>query len=178
MQRLLLPVLAACCLLASCNTSSTSGSPGSDSTQQKNLKANRDIMRAFTSGDVSIIDSTVAPDLIDHAGPNGPLKGRDTLKAMITQMHASKNEMKMETVQEAASGDYVFAWVHFSGTSDGSMGMPPGPYDMHAVEVSKFKDGMATEHWEFMDEQEMMKMMKPPAGGGAPMPADSSKMKK
>jgi predicted SnoaL-like aldol condensation-catalyzing enzyme len=39
------------------------------------------------------------------------------------------------------------------------MGMPKGPYDMTAIEVSKFKDGKAVEHWSFMNMQEMMKMM-------------------
>ena len=47
--------------------------------------------------------------------------------------------------------------MRFTGTSDGSMGMPKGPYDMKAVEVEKFKDGKAIEHWEFMDPAEMMK---------------------
>ena len=30
---------------------------------------------------------------------------------------------------------------------------------MSTVHVTKFKDGMATEHWEFMQAADMMKMM-------------------
>jgi hypothetical protein len=41
-----------------------------------------------------------------------------------------------------------------------SMGMPAGTnVDMSPIEVSKFKDGKATEHWTFMQPAEMMKMM-------------------
>jgi hypothetical protein len=43
------------------------------------------------------------------------------------------------------------------------MGMPTGPFDMDAIELSKYKDGKAVEHWGFMEMQDMMKMMPPPA---------------
>ncbi len=65
----------------------------------------------------------------------------------------------MEVIKELADDDYVMSWMKFSGTSDGSMGMPKGPFNMEAIEVEKFKDGMAIEHWEFMTMAEMMKMM-------------------
>ncbi|HVT85125.1 MAG TPA: hypothetical protein VHD35_07965 [Chitinophagaceae bacterium] len=48
------------------------------------------------------------------------------------------------------------------------MGMPAGTkYDMTAIEVTKMKDGKATEHWEFMQPSEMMKMMAQPQQGQA-----------
>jgi len=51
-------------------------------------------------------------------------------------------------------------WMHWTGTSNGSMpDMPAGPYDMNGIEVVRFKDGKAVEHWAFMDAREMMKMM-------------------
>jgi len=67
-------------------------------------------------------------------------------------------DMKTETVREVADGDYVYSWMRYTGTSDGTMGMPNGPYDMAAI-VAKFKDGKAIEHWNFMETQSMMKMM-------------------
>lgn len=82
--------------------------------------------------------------------------------------------MKTEKVREVADEDYVYSWMRYSGTSDGSMGMPKGPYDMESIEVSKYKDGKAVEHWAFMEMQDMMKMMPPP-----PPPAqNASKTKK
>jgi hypothetical protein len=34
---------------------------------------------------------------------------------------------------------------------------------MTSIEVSKYKDGKAIEHWNFMEMREVMKMMAPPA---------------
>ncbi len=72
--------------------------------------------------------------------------------------------MNLEVIKELADDEYVFSLIHFSGTSDGAMGMPKGPYDMQAIEVMRCKDGKAVEHWEFMQISDMMKMMgTPPA---------------
>ena len=55
------------------------------------------------------------------------------------------------------------AWMNWTGTSDGSIpDMPAGPIDMNGVEVVRFKDGKAVEHWGFMQPADMMKMMAPP----------------
>jgi hypothetical protein len=35
------------------------------------------------------------------------------------------------------------------------------PIDFHSLEVSKFKDGKAVEHWSYMQPKEMMAMMAP-----------------
>src|SRR5687767_5196009 len=91
----------------------------------------------------------------------GDKKGRESLKAMVNMIHSNFKDMKMEKVREVADDEYVFTWMRYSGTSDGAMGMPKGPYDMSAIEVAKFKDGKAVEHWSFMDMQDMMEMMPP-----------------
>jgi len=59
------------------------------------------------------------------------------------------NSMKAGKVRVVADEDYVYS------TSDGSMGMPKGPYEMKAIEVSKYKDGKAVEHWNFMEAQDI-----------------------
>ncbi len=124
---------------------------------QKNLEATHVVTNAFQTGDVSGIDNAVASDFVDHT-ERGDM-GRDSLKAMITRTHATHKDMKMEIVKELADDDYVMSWMRYTGTSDGSMGMPKGPFDMHGIEVVKFKDGKAIEHWGFMESREMMKMM-------------------
>ena len=125
---------------------------------EKNLAASHIISDAFGSGDISKIDSAVASDFVDHTD-RGDM-GRDSLKAMIKMVNATNKDMKMEIIKELADNDYVFSLMRFTGTSDGSM-MPAGPYDMQALQVVKFKDGKAVEHWEYMEPREMMKMMPP-----------------
>ena len=50
------------------------------------------------------------------------------------------------------------------------------PMTMTSVDVTKFKDGKAVEHWVFMDPLEMMTMMQQNVMGGTEQtaPADST----
>ncbi len=123
---------------------------------RKNLAASHVISDAFGSGDISKIDNVVAEDFVDHTD-RGDMN-RDSLKAMIKMVHATNKDMKMEVIREMADDEYVFTWMRFTGTSDGSM-MPAGPYDMKALQAVRFRDGKAVEHWEFMELRDMMKMM-------------------
>ena len=117
----------------------------------------------------------VADDFIDHTD-RGDKIGRDSLKAMVNWVHANMKDAKTETVREMAEGDYVFSWMRYTGTSDGTMGMPNGPYDMNAIEVAKFKDGKAVEHWNFMEIRDAMKMMGQQPGMDNMNKMDTSRM--
>jgi predicted ester cyclase len=148
------------CCFVSCNNEKTAGETKDDSAATKNLEASRVISKAFGSGDPSMIDSVVAADFVDHTDRGD--KNRDSLKAMISMMRKTFPDMKMEVIKELADDDHVFSLMRFTGTSDGQFGMPKGPYDMQALQVTKFKDGKAIEHWEYMEVREMMKMMPQP----------------
>ena len=150
-------------VFSSCNngtTTETSSAAPSTSMADKNLASSQIVTKAFETGDPSMIDSAVASDFVDHTDRGD--KNRDSLKAMIVQIHKEFPDMKTQVIKEVADDDYVFSLMRFTGTSNGTMGMPKGPYDMHAVQVVKFKDGKAVEHWEYMQPAEMMKMMPPP----------------
>lgn len=169
MKKLLLVLFAATiCFLTACNEkAATEG--GMSEAARKNLDAFHAVDNAFQTGDLSRIDSVVASDFVDHT-PKGDVVGTDSLKAMITMMKKA-GTMKSETKKEFADDEYVMAWLRWTGTSDGSIpDMPAGPYEMNGVEVVRFKDGKAVEHWAFMDAREMMKMM----GGGQPAPSPTS----
>ena len=155
-----------CCI--SCNDEKTAGETKDNSMAEKNLAASRIVTKAFDSGDPSMIDSAVASDFVDHTD-RGDM-GRDSLKAMIVAWKADSKDSKTEVIKELADDEYVFSWLRFTGTTSGTMGMPAGPYDMTSIEVVRFKDGKAVEHWGFMEPREMMKMM------AQPKPADD-KMK-
>ncbi len=149
----------AMCMFASCSNDATTTTKVTTE-EQKNLAANDVIIKAFQTGEVSGIDSVVADDYIDHTD-RGDFKGRDSLKAMVTWVHANMKDAKMEKVREVADGEYVWSWMRYTGNSDGSIGMPAGPYDIQAIELSKYKDGKAVEHWNFMEIQDAIKMMAP-----------------
>ncbi|MDB5222140.1 MAG: hypothetical protein JWN83_807 [Chitinophagaceae bacterium] len=158
MKKIFFAAVAGMLCIMSCNNATTD--KGSDA-RQKNLAASDIIDKAFQTGDVSKIDSVISPDFVDHSD-RGDFKGTDSLKAMVKFVHENMKDMKTEKLHELADDDYVFSWMRWTGTSNGAGGMPSGPYDMHAMEISKFKDGKAIEHWTYMDMKEMMKMMPPP----------------
>lgn len=151
-------------VFSACNNSTESTASEAKQTNsmaEQNLASNRIVTEAFQTGDPSKIDSAVAKDFVDHRD-YGDVTGPDSLKAMVTQMKKQMPDVKTNVIKEVGDDDYVFTLIHFSGTSDGTMGMPKGPFEMHTVEVTKFKDGKAVEHWGYMQPKEMMKMMPPP----------------
>ena len=155
-------------ILVSCGSDKTektaSDSMSSDkkdnSMAEKNLAAMHAVNNAFETGNTGALDSVIADNFVDHTD-RGDKKGLDSLRAMITWMRADSKDMKAEIKKELADDDYAMAWMRFTGTSAGGMGKA-GPYEMNSVEVVKFKNGKAVEHWAFVDMQDMMKMM--PAG--------------
>ena len=166
--------VALCCFCMSCNNNSGGLSP----TAQKNLDACHGVEKAFETKDFSKIGDYIAEDGIDHSGMEGEVKGLANLKASFDKMAAMTEDDKTERVMEMANDEYVMTWNKYSGKmkADG-MGMKAGEtYHMSAVELSKFKDGKATDHWSFMDMADAMKMMAPAPGAAPAMPpADSTK---
>ena len=166
------------CFFTACNSDTKTDSSMSstdNSMTQKNLDATHVVTKAFETGDASMIDSAVASDFVDHS-EHGDM-GRDSLKAMITGMHKEFPDMKMDVIKEVGDNEYVFSLMRVTGTSNGAMGMPKGPYDMHQIQVVRFKDGMAVEHWEYEQPVEMMKMMGQMKPMDNKMSADTTKKK-
>ncbi|MEP7277970.1 MAG: nuclear transport factor 2 family protein [Bacteroidota bacterium] len=163
MKTIHLAVVCFALFMVSCNsdskpavTDNPAGVGAVSSLAQKNLEAVHVVTKAFETGDVSGIDSVVASDFVDHTDKGEG--NRDSLKAMIKAAYATNKNMKMEIVKEVADDNYAFSLMRYSGTGDG-VSMPAGPYDMHMIEVVKFSNGKAVEHWAYMEMGEVTKMM-------------------
>ena len=146
----------------SCKDSTNTGTT-ENSQNEKNLANNRKVYKAIETGDASTIDSLIADDAVDHQGPNGvDIKGGDSIKHMLTEMHNHVKDLKFDVIADAANGDYIFAMANIKGTTnDAWMGMPAGlKMDEKGVDVIKIRDGKMVEHWGFVDANEMMKHMK------------------
>ncbi|MEP6677580.1 MAG: ester cyclase [Ferruginibacter sp.] len=158
--------VAMLCCCMSCNNDAKTGA--ANDAAQKNLAAMKGVNEAIKSNNMSKLGDFIAADAVDHAGMMGDVKGLDSIKSELSKMGATSKDMNFEVIKEIADSEYVFQWCRFTGTNViAQMGMAAGSkYNMTAVEVGKFKDGKAVEHWEFMEPAEMMKMMPPPP----PMP--------
>jgi predicted ester cyclase len=162
MKKILFAASAALvCFLVSCSSKDAGGKLSDKA--QKNLDATHAINKCFETTDFSKLGDYIVTDAVDHAGEHGDVVGLDSIKAELVEMCKKMGDMKSEVVKEFADDDWVFSWQKNSGTMKvAEMGMQPGSkYSFAAIEVSKFKDGKATEHWTFMSAADMMKMMQP-----------------
>lgn len=168
MKRLFLMMTAAVLLLSCENRTDAVGSRAENdnsSMAQRNTEHSREIYRAIETGDVSRLDSVLDEDIIDHNGnPDGSdIKGRDSVKHLLTQIHQYFDGLKIEHLSDATSadGNYHFAMVRMKGKSKTNpWGMPVGvDIDDTMVDVVKIKDGLAAEHWGFMSQQDVNEMM-------------------
>lgn len=168
--------IALTCYFTSCTTKSDSAiSP----TAQKNLDAMHAVSQCFESKDFSKLGDYIATDAVDHAGENGDIKGLDSIKVAFAKEVTGFDNMKTDVIKELADDEYVMSWEHFTATFKvDAMGHKAGDkFDMKEIEVAKFKDGKATEHWSMLEPADVMKMM---AGTPQPpmaMPSDSTKKK-
>jgi ketosteroid isomerase-like protein len=174
MKKLMI-AFAAMALITSCETKVASESnTNAAAADEKNADATRKVYHAIETGDVNGLDTLFTDDVIDHdVNTNGgDIKGKDSVKAMIAQLHTFIDGLKMEPMGHATSADgqYHYSLVRMTGKStDKCPWMPPGiDIDDTSVDVIKLKDGKCTDHWGFMsmkDFNETMAMMK---GGGKP----------
>jgi predicted ester cyclase len=129
---------------------------------KKNLASAQAIVKMFESGDFSKVGDYIANDAVDHTGMNGETKGLDNIKAEFNSMGQTMSDMKNDAVKEVADDDYVFQWVKESWTQKkDEMGMKAGSKNsFDVIEVSKFNaDSKVTDHWSFINANDMMKMM-------------------
>ena len=164
--------IALSCYFISCTNKSEGGL---SETAQKNLDAMRGVTKCFDTKDFSKLDNYIAQDAVDHAGESGDIKGIANMKVQFEKWVADADNAKTETIKELADDEYAMAWQRYTGTykTDGQGHKAGDKYDMKSIELAKFKDGKATEHWNFMEPGDVMKMMgnmQPPK-----LPADSSK---
>jgi predicted SnoaL-like aldol condensation-catalyzing enzyme len=141
-----------CCFLIACNNSANSGN-------DNNISTSRDIFKGIEAGDTTKL-SSIAADAVDHAGPYGDVTGADSIKGMLAQIHNHIKDLKIEILNDATSGDYVYVWNKWTGTAlDSSMGFSPNqPFNTSGVDIIKFRDGKAVEHWGFVDQKDVIAM--------------------
>lgn len=150
MQKIILLSIAA---FAFCTTAM---SQGMSAKAKKNLEVNTAIMKAYTAGDFSKMKEYIAADAVDHGGDAGDIKGVDNIISEMKRYHDMMPDATYVVIKEMADDEYVFSWTKMTGTMNGKK------MTMTSLDVAKFKDGKAIEHWVYMDPKEMMQMMPPP----------------
>lgn len=143
--------IVACIIFVSCK----SDSGGMSATAKKNMEVNEAITKAYESGDFSKMSDHIAADAVDHSGDQGDITGLENIVAEMKKYHEMAPDMKSTNTKIMADDEYVITWSKSSGTMNGQK------MEMTGVDIAKFKDGKAVEHWMYMDPKDMMKMMPP-----------------
>ena len=153
------------CLLMSCKDSSTTTSDAT-SKSEKNTENTKAVLKGIETGDLSVMDSFIADDVVDHGDGMHEVRGRDSVKKMLADFHNHISDLKMDLIADATDGDYEFSLIRMTGTTkDAMMGMPANTsIDRTNVGVVKMSDGKAKEHWLFANPKDMMKMMETQKG--------------
>ena len=122
-----------------------------------------EVLNALTTGKTDVLDKYMANDFVEH--DPGPMMSNKTgiarVKEDFAAYHKAFPDMKATVHAMAVSGDYLFAYLTFTGTtSEPFMGMPANQkMTMNSVDLVRFKGDKAVEHWGFTSNEDMMKMM-------------------
>ena len=122
-----------------------------------------EVLNALTSGKTDVLDKYISPDFIEH--DPSPLMsektGLERIKEDFAAYHKAFPDMKSKVHAIAVSGEYLFAYLTFTGTaSEPFMGMPAGhKMTMNSIDLIRFEGDMAVEHWGFTSNEDIMKMM-------------------
>lgn len=120
----------------------------------------------INAGKVGVIDELVSEDFVEHEAFPGLPKGRDGLKQFVTMMRTAFPDLHFHAEFMISEGDRVAAYITMSGTHKGEfMGMPASGkrFETKAVDIIRFADGKAVEHWGVTDALAMMQQLETPA---------------
>jgi len=131
----------------------------------KYKKMYNEVLNDLTSGKTDMLDKYIASDFIEH-DPSPVMSkktGIDRIKEDFAAYHKIFPDMKAQVHSIAVSGDMLFAYLTFTGTTaEPYMGMSAGQKtSMNSIDLIRFKGDKAVEHWGFTSNEDMMKMMPP-----------------
>jgi steroid delta-isomerase-like uncharacterized protein len=141
------------------------------STEENKAIAMRAV-EAINAGDMSLFESLLAPDGVEHAAPPGMPPTRETALQFMTMLRAAFPDLRYTIEDVIAEGDRVVQRATARGTMKGEfLGMPATGKsatwgEMHIVRV---KGGKIVEHWASVDQLGMLQQLglAPAPGGGS-----------
>ncbi len=132
---------------------------------------NKAFMRRFyddvvNGGNLALIDELFAPEFVEHEPFPGLGPGREGVRQFFTTMRAAFPDLQMKIDDIIAEGDKAVARVTMSGTHRGEfMGTPPTgkTFNVTTIDIVRFAEGKAAEHWGATDTAGMMEQLGVPA---------------
>jgi predicted ester cyclase len=114
----------------------------------------RDVVDAFTAGDIDRIGTLVTEDFVDHGAPPWAPQGRAGY-LQIMRFLKDVLQIRYEIHEVVADGDLVAARATVHGVhNSGHLGFAPTgrPYAMPTMHMYRADGGLLAEHWGVRDE--------------------------
>ena len=123
--------------------------------------ARRFFDRAFSTGDLAVIDEIVAADFVEHQnGAEGT--GPEAVKRIVAGLRKSFPDLTLTIQDVVASGDDVWVRVRARGTDSGGVAgrAPTGTsVEIDVIDVLRFRGGRIVEHWGVADRLGMLQQV-------------------
>jgi steroid delta-isomerase-like uncharacterized protein len=132
-----------------------------------NEETNLTLMKRFYSevvnqGNLALIDELCAANFVEHEDLPVPAAGREGVKKFFEMYRAAFPDLKFKVEMMFAKDDKVVTYTTVTGTQKGPfMDMPASgkAFTTKGIDIVRFKDGMAVEHWGVTDSMTMMQQL-------------------
>jgi steroid delta-isomerase-like uncharacterized protein len=129
------------------------------------------IGEVFRTGDSGLLDPLLAPDMVDHTPPSGPVIGREPGKQLIASFARAFPDTTLTVDLMVAEGDVVAAFVSYRSTHTGPfVGHPPTGKEVRVtgMDIMRYRDGQVIELWSQFDDLGLLQQL-----GIVPRPEDA-----
>ena len=124
--------------------------------------SNRFIEEVINGRKLSLIDETVAEEFVYIDSTIGTVKGRDSLKEMLTRMFSSFPDLVWTVEQYLSEGDTIVTHYSVTGTQDGEYRSIPAMHKkitVQGVSINKIIDGKLAETRMLRDDLGLMRQL-------------------
>lgn len=132
--------------------------------QTRNKEVALKIFKAFDTGDTSAFDNLMAPNVVSHSEmpPNVKGTGIQAVKEICKLQKLAFPDIKSTIHTMATAGDTVMIYFTSEGTNTGPFFGTPATnkrIKTEGVDIIRFQNGKAVEHWGVYDNLKMMEQM-------------------
>lgn len=127
--------------------------------------ATRRMYDMFNTGNLDSLASYMGADVVDHQVMDPTMytnKGLPYVRDMIARMHTAMPDFHQEILGISTTGDKTWLHLRVTGTNSGPMNGQPATgkgIDVQGVDILRFENGKAVEHWGYMEEMKMMQQL-------------------
>lgn len=128
-------------LVAGCRRQEGRAMPTTEDTRSAVQRFYETLNRALSSGDVSLLDALLAPDVVDHDPIPGMTPGREGVKRAFADLRAAFPDYRGTVEDVVVEGDKAACRIIGRMTHRGR------PAELRGIDILRFADGVLVERW-------------------------------